>query len=409
MSGTALAQLIPILLQPVLRRYYSPETFGAYSVYLSIIGILYVLSSLRYEMAIVLPKSDKTAVNLLVLSQIFNLLFNSILLIIILFFNDQILSFINLSREYRILLYLVPLGTFLYNFYQSNHYWLIRKKAFKAVSVNKFARRLAEGTVQISIKSIMANTGLLIGDIIGHLVNCLSGIYQSSKHNFKIANLSKNRLKYVFKKYDQFPKYNLLSSFMGVFCFLVPTILINKFYSSEYAGLYDLSKMVLSIPLALIAGSIANVLLQRFSEKKQKNISIWHDFKNMFLFVFIIATLEIVLITFWGVKLFSVIFGKQWVESGIMSKTLVWPYAINFLVFSFSSVFISLEKIKLLSVWQALRFVAILALFFLDYLNFEAFIRVYVVIEMFSFMVNFILLIYIIKKYEYYISTIKKE
>lgn len=53
---------------------------------------------------------------------------------------------------------------------------------------------------------------------------------------------------------------------MGVFSFLIPTILINKFYSAEYAGYYDLSKMVLSIPLALIAGSVANVLLQRFSE-----------------------------------------------------------------------------------------------------------------------------------------------
>ncbi len=75
-SGTALAQLIPILLQPILRRFYSPEVFGAYSVYLSLVGILYVLSSLRYEMAIPLPRNIKKGVIIWVLRSILILIFN---------------------------------------------------------------------------------------------------------------------------------------------------------------------------------------------------------------------------------------------------------------------------------------------------------------------------------------------
>src|SRR5664280_2838329 len=67
-SGTALAQLIPILLQPILRRYYTPDIFGAYSVYFSIVGILAIVSSFKYELAIILPRTDKEAANIFFLS-----------------------------------------------------------------------------------------------------------------------------------------------------------------------------------------------------------------------------------------------------------------------------------------------------------------------------------------------------
>ena len=406
-SGTALAQLIPILLQPVLRRFYTPETYGAYAVYLSLIGILYVLSSLRYEMAIALPRKDKTAVNLWALALFFNLMFNALLFFFIIIFRSPILQFLNIPSGYSIFIYLVPVGNFLYSFYQSTHYWLIRKKSFKAVSINKFARRITEGGVQVSSKNLFAGTSLVLGDIVGHFTNVIAGYYQSWKKGLRWEYVSLNKLRYVFKKYAEFPKYNLLSSFMGVFSFLIPTLLINKFYSAEYAGYYDLSKMVLSIPLALIAGSVANVLLQRFSEKRQLKETIFKEFFQIFIIVFLIAVLEIVVIRLWGVPLFKIIFGKQWVESGIMSKMLVWSYAINFVVFSFSSVFISLERIKLLSAWQVFRFLAILVLFTLDDIDFSRFIKIYVLIEIVSFMVNFGLLVWIIYQYEKKLKVIK--
>src|SRR5450759_598427 len=78
-TGTVIAQLISILLQPVLRRFFSPETFGTYSVYLSIVGIITVISSLRYDDAIVLPKNDKESANVLFLSLISNFIISVLL------------------------------------------------------------------------------------------------------------------------------------------------------------------------------------------------------------------------------------------------------------------------------------------------------------------------------------------
>ena len=64
-AGTIVGQAIPILLQPLLRRLFSIEEFGTYAIYTSVFGVIVVLSSLRYEMAIMQPKHDNEAANVL--------------------------------------------------------------------------------------------------------------------------------------------------------------------------------------------------------------------------------------------------------------------------------------------------------------------------------------------------------
>ena len=57
-----------VLTSPVLTRLYTPEDFGVLAVYASIVSVLVVVTSLRYELAIPLPADDNTAANLLLLA-----------------------------------------------------------------------------------------------------------------------------------------------------------------------------------------------------------------------------------------------------------------------------------------------------------------------------------------------------
>ncbi len=407
-SGTLIAQLIPILLQPVLRRLYSPETYGVFAVYLSLLGILYVGSSLRYEMAIALPKNDRQAVHLWILALFFNLATNSLLFLCIFIFGNSLLQLLNIPNSYGFYLYLLPLTNFLYSFYQATHYWLVRKRGFTALSVNKFSRRISEGTVQLAAGKGFSAYGLMLGDLTGHLINAILGVVQSLRKGLDVRMISRVKLKYVLKKYVTFPKYNLASSFMSAFSFLVPALLINKFFDATYAGFYDLSKMVLSIPLALVATSVANVLLQRFSEKRQQQKSLYRELLAVFFVIVCMAALEIIIIQLWGVELFSFVFGSEWETSGKISGVLVWAYAMSFVMSSFGSVFIALERVKLLSAWQIMRFLAILVLFTLNDISFTSFIKIYVMLESASFIVNFGLLGYVVRKYEHLVAVSKK-
>jgi len=399
-SGTTLAQLIPILLQPVLRRVYLPEDFGAYAVYLSLIGILVVIVSLKYELAIILPKDEKIAVNVLTSCLLINLIFSSILFLIFLIFRHPVMSLVNLPEKYSAYLLLVPLGVFLFNMYQSINYWLIRKKLFLKISVNKFIRRGFEGGGQIILSSVSRSSGLLFGDLIGHLSNCIYGIFQALTNGVKFYQIKIKTIKYVLKKYIEYPKFNLIPSFMSTCSYLLPAVMINRFFSTEYTGYFDLSKLLLSIPLALIATSISNVLLQNISEKSKLNQSIRKNLISILILVIPGGILEIGIIQFFAEDLFKIFFGKQWILSGTISQILVWAFAFNFVVSSFSSIFISLGKIRLLSIWQFLYFISILSLSFFSKLEFIQFLKVYTFIELVCCLIISIFMIYIVINYE---------
>lgn len=404
-SGTTLAQLIPILLQPVLRRLYLPETFGAYSVYLSLIGIISIISSFKYDLAIVLPKKIKLAANVLFLSIIFNILVCAVFLAVIIIWQNDILIFLNLSPKFTIFLFVVPIGVFLYSSYQCLNNWLIREKGFLPLTLNKFVRRGSEGVSQATLGIVNASGGLLYGDIIGHISNIVSGIVQVKKRNLSLKLFSRQKLRYVAEKYSDFPKYNLLPSLMSACSFLLPPLFINKFYSAEVLGYFDLSRQLLLIPLALISASISNVLLQKLSENYRERKSVRNDLVLVAGITLSVAFAEILIISIFGVDLFRFIFGNSYEISGEISRILVWSYALSFLVGSFSSVFIALNRIKLLSIWQVIYFGSILSLIFFRHLGHMSFLRIYVVIELVCYVIIILLMIFIVTGYEKRLRT----
>lgn len=405
-SGTVIAQLISILLQPFLRRFFSPETFGIFSVYLSLIGIVVVISSLRFDDAIVLPKTDTDSTNLLGLSLILSFVFDLLLFLIVVIKGGSIIAFLNLPSNFPVpVLYIIPLGAFLYNAYQCLNYWLVRKQKFYSVSINKLLRRGSEGISQISFALVKQNKGLIYSDIIGQTVNVITVLIQATNNGLNFRKVSFARLRSVFIKYKEFPKYNLVPAFMSTCSYMLPPIFINKFFSSESAGFFDLAKLLLSVPLALVATSFSSVLLQRVSEKFNRNESFIRELKPVLMIVSLISLAELLCIAFFGEALFKFIFGDTWTFSGTISKILVWSFTFNFIVSTFNTVFISMRKIKVYSFYQLFYFVAILSLLLFKNLGFVEFLKIYVIIEVCCYAVLTIAMVSIITRYEMSVKT----
>jgi len=398
--GTLIAQSIPILLQPFLRRYFSPEEFGVFSVYTSIIGILMVIASFRYEQTIILPKRDSDSASLLGLSIINGFIFSLILLILIFLLKDKLTFLINIPQPKGYIVFLIPLSTFLLSVFQALNFWLIRKKAFVSISSNKLSRRVMEGISQSIFAFKGVDVGLIWGDLIGQIANVVTSLYQSARKGFNYKEVKWERIKILFVKYSDFPKYNLLTSVLSSASFLLPVIFINKLFSNEYAGFFDLSKLMLSIPLALIASSFSSVVLQKVSEKFRMQQSIYNDLKPIILIVSLIAILEVLIILFLGESIFTLFFGKNWQYSGNISKILVWAFALNFIASTFTSVFVALNKIKVQSIWQFVYFLLIISLLFFNYSSFENFLWIYIFIEIFSNLFLIGLLMFVLSKYE---------
>ncbi len=398
--GTIAAQVIPILLHPFLRRMYTPEDFGAMAIFLNLFAVITIASSLRYESVIVLPDNHVEAANILGLTFILNLASNLLIFIVILFFEGDIGEFLNMPKKYVSYFYYLPISCFLYGTYQSMNYWLIRKKAFKSSSVNKIIRRTIEGGMQFLSGLLTIKGGLFIGDFLGNLGNFLSAFTQVFKNKFRFSMLSPKKMRFVFHKYIDYPKYNVAPTLLSNFASTLPFLLVSKFFSTETVGYLDLSRLVLSIPLIFVAATVSQVLFQHVTEKKRNHESIIPDVRNVLMILLGIIAVESLVIFTVGDSIFQIVFGTQYILSSYFSKILIFSFSLNFITSSFSSFFLIFNKIRINSIWQFFYFLSLCCLFAMENNSVDSFLVTYVVIESTALIVNLIILYFIVQSYE---------
>lgn len=398
-GGTIVAQLLAIGFQLIIRRLYSPEDFGAFAVYASLIGILFIFANARYNETILLPKNDDDSKNLIGFSFLLSLLFSLFLFILLLFFKDKVSVFLNLKKNFENTLLLVPIGLFLFSNVDLFNSWLIRKKRFVLSGGAKVMRRGIDGPAQIFYGKSGVKFGLWFGDIIGQFVTLLYVSALSFKHDFSLKNISFKSMKNMAKRYSDFPKYSLFPTLLNSLSLAAPVLIINKFYSEEIVGFYDLTKMVLAIPLALVVKSLYNVILQSTSEKRIKKLSIKSDLWKVLISLSIASILLVLVIQIFSGFIFN-LFGNSWTESISFAKILVFSFALKLLISPFSALFTSLERIKIGSMWQVGNFFILVIIYFVGGIEITKFLKIFVLLELVSYFVYGILILNITLKYE---------
>ena len=107
LTGTTIAQAIPIAVTPILTRLYTPEEFGLLALFIAITAILGSISNGRYELAIMLPHSDEDAINIAALALLITIVFSIILLVPAVLINAQIAELLG-TTDIKVWIYLIP-------------------------------------------------------------------------------------------------------------------------------------------------------------------------------------------------------------------------------------------------------------------------------------------------------------
>lgn len=175
--GTTIAQFLPLLIYPVLARIYSPEQFGILASLTSLISILTVISTGKYEFAILVAKDDKDAANITCLSLVISALFLLFILLPLFFFRDEVGRLCGNNSEYWILI--CPFAAFFINIFNCYNEWCVRKKYYFNLSINKITN-----SVSVTLGKLLfgftkfQNSGLIIGDIIGRIITALCCVFR---------------------------------------------------------------------------------------------------------------------------------------------------------------------------------------------------------------------------------------
>ncbi|HNY44146.1 MAG TPA: oligosaccharide flippase family protein [Bacteroidales bacterium] len=350
-KGTMIAQIIPMLLMPVLTRMYSPDDFGVLELFVSVTTILGSIANLRYELSIVLPDRKEDAWNIMSLGFLIAFVLSIILQILIGFFADTIAGLLN-NSQIKFWLYFVPITVFLQGAYNMLSYYNTREKSYKNISSASIWRASTRTGTQIGLGFLSKTPiGLIVGQIIGYLVSIFP-LMSKIKLKLFIKKTSWSNMKMQAKRYVDFPKYQMPATLANVLAVNLVSVLISMLYNVTQVGYYSLSNRILGLPSAVIGTSMQNVYYKEAHEQMKKyghaKEVFWSTLKKLSL----MAIPIIVVIFFLGEWLFALVFGEEWRIAGYYAKILIPLIMIRFVTAPLSISLSVFEKQKVALYWQ---------------------------------------------------------
>lgn len=324
LAGTGMARLIGLASIPLLTRIYTPADYGAMSVYAALVGILAPILTLRYVLALPLPRTDALAINALALSGVV-MACMSLLAFFLLWAGCEVLL-ARISMEVLIpWWWLVVLGAAAVAVYEAMSLWATRRQAYDVVARTKVVQSLAGECVKFSMGILgFKPAGLLLGSLVEQSGGTTSFILRFRRDLIRLAaQVRPARMLLAARLYRGFPTFRLPSQILLVFSTQAPAIISATLYGAAATGQFGLALMALAVPGNLIGQSVSQAFygeiarLGKGSEVRIKRL-VYGVQARLFL---IGAPITVGLILF-GEPIFRTTFGPDWSEAGTFASIL---------------------------------------------------------------------------------------
>lgn len=334
MSGTVLAQALPILCAPVIARLYGPTDYGVLGVYMVITGIVGIFATSQYNHAIMLPETDRESANLVGTCVLLTLLISFGTLLVLAGLEAwKGAAFWPYGLGHWI--YFVPVSVGSAGLYATLSCWTTRKSKFRRVAFSRIVQSISVLCVQIALGVLGGGPrGLLLGLITGQVVAVVVLAAQVVADDAKVflSNVRVGEIRQAVARHRAFAYYLLPGDLMTSFSQQIPTIMLARFWGPAEVGNFNYTQRLLGMPISLIATSVLEVFKQRavsdYNTTGNCGEIFWKTFKSL-AGLGLLPTVAIVMAAPW---LFSTVFGARWAGAGGYAQLMAGMFYFRFVV-----------------------------------------------------------------------------
>jgi len=317
-----ITQLLSFFITPIITRIFTPEAFGLYAIYGSILGPIGVFSNMGYSSAIVLPEKDSDAINLFYLCIL--LTFITALSSFFIYFATDLAIFSKFNTsELSSYFWLIPVGLITNGIYMSLRYWNIRKKRFGYISSAKIFRFISNnGTILLlGFSGFTSGVILILSGLVGSVVSpaiLSKSLVKKLIHQIH-DHVSLSNLKNIAIRYSKFPKVIVANDLISRISSQTPIYLFSIYFSQSIIGFYAIGMRLITIPMNLIGNAIGEVFFQEAAKNKNE---IPFLLEKVVKSLALIAVPIYCFIGFLGEDLFTIVFGNSWSQAGLFAQIL---------------------------------------------------------------------------------------
>jgi O-antigen/teichoic acid export membrane protein len=342
-SGTVIGQLLILVTLPVITRLYAPEAFGLFGVFNAITGILLVISSLRFELAIPMASNDRNAEQIFSLAILFSVITAITVLISALFFSELLSKWLN-TESFDQLIWLMPVALVTGGIFKAFNYMYVWRAGYKKISQSKVVQSLVFVLSQVAFGLAgLSAIGLALGLILGQLGGAIwLGRGISLLNIFGVLLKSPLRTVSLIRKNKNYAKYDVAAAFINAISQHIPSLLLAMLFSPKLAGLYYLAERLLSVPAGVLGRAVGQVLHGHIRNDKNTNFLEVRVHK-ICLALTLLMFMPTYFIHYHAPSVFQIFFGDSWGASGEIASWLVLGIAVQFIYTPLSIVLITTD------------------------------------------------------------------
>jgi len=352
--GNFFAQIIGILLLPILTRLYSPDSFGLLSQFSNLVAFLTIFITFRLEYFVLVPKKVKSSVYLFL--EIFKLGFFLTLIFTALFFSIFYFDSFYLGNYFPNFSFVfVPIAAFLISISIASQQILQKMELYKISSFSESVNKTIFFLFGfILFKVDYKITGLILATILGYFGRNIFLIYSIRVLKFrffKFVNFCFKNILNFKKEALSFSVSNLIQTLTG----FIPIIFISDFYGLSTLGQWSLALSVVYLPSSVIGSAIGQVFYQKANQLKNDGFSFYSLWLETLKLLILICIPTYIIAPIFSPFIFPFVFGSKWEDSGIYASILTISIGFSMLSSPFDRTCFIVSKIKYPYVINTLR------------------------------------------------------
>ena len=362
-SGTVLAQALPIMVSPILTRIYSPEEFGILALYMAVISVFSSIATARYELAVILPKKESDSLAIVILCLLVSIFIGLVLFVLILIWGADFSKAVG-NPELSNWLYWAPLTVVLVAVYNTLRYYNNRFDNFKNVASSAVWKSLVMTLVNLVYGLVKKGAaGLIIGFSLSFLAGSVNLSRTLKKVSKDLKAVTRGRVKAMAMRYSEFPKFSAPSILTNVIAMNANNVFTSFMFNVKTLGFYSFCNQILGAPVSVISQSVSQAFLNEAKKSKESYGDAQAIFKATVKKLFLISTPIFLLVFFFSELLFAFFFGEEWSVAGTYARILTPLFWARFIVVPVSIATSVFEQERQIFIWQIGFLIISLALF----------------------------------------------
>lgn len=308
-GSSVTGQAIALAATPILSRVYSPESFGHFSIFISCLSLLMIISNLRYDLAIPVPKHRAQAINLLFVSLLITFCFAFLLFLSIFFFNDYLAKVTN-GHEIRHIFWLLPIGLLFHGIISPFRHWNIRQQNFNILAKTNISKSVVNASSSCSLYHYHA-FGLVASHLIAQLTTALILIGDFLSHSKTLVkHIGPRRMLGALIKFRDFVLFSSPTGLIVAIGRHTPNLYLAYAFEVSDLGQLAFVQRLLTAPTTLVVAAFGQVFFSKAAKcthANQLTELVKNTSKKLFLISIFVS--GVVFITS---PVIPIVFGSKW-------------------------------------------------------------------------------------------------